>query len=211
MLGGYAGAMHWSFLWNQPSLCPVWKWLCTPMPQACSKWKITVNLMFLFQFTITKIFTLVQALLYFISGLFEAGISDKVVETVSSFYTIFKLKCDWIWHWNPRRGNTEWIKWYNKPVTIYLWWEIRCKRVIAMWHYQTTFWELLSHGHFHPSLTPRIQCSALVYLCISYNYVSFWKENWTTGHCWRWSCSCTTFWQIDIDHLWLCMCSLSKF
>jgi hypothetical protein len=37
---------------------------------------------------------LVQALLYFISGLFEAGILDKVVETVSSFYTIFKLKCD---------------------------------------------------------------------------------------------------------------------
>jgi hypothetical protein len=80
----------------------------------------TVNLMFLFQFTITKIFTLVQALLYFISGLFEAGISDKVVETVSSFYTIFKLKCDRIWHWNPRRGHTECIKLYNKPVTIYL-------------------------------------------------------------------------------------------
>ena len=26
---GNAGGMHWAFQWNQPSLCPMWKCLCT--------------------------------------------------------------------------------------------------------------------------------------------------------------------------------------
>ena len=48
----------------------------------------------------------------------------------NQFYTIFELKCDRIWHCNPRRGHTECINGTTsgQPVTIDPWWGIKCER-----------------------------------------------------------------------------------